>query len=525
MIAKRDNMLVIDLGTSKVRCAVVSVDGMIVEYALVPQEHFLPRTGWFEQSPDAWWKKTTEAVRRVLASPEVDSARLAGLCVCGHMHSPVPLDREGELVLERVQLWSDKRCADMASAFGGDLSVAEAQGRTGNPPTPGWLGFKLAWMRENQPRAYSRTAVILTAKDFINYRLTGALTTDYSEASGSFLLNQATLTYDPAMAGALGLDISLLPPIRESSDVIGEVSASASSETGLPRGLPVVAGGGDFPVAMLGAGALRPKTGADITGTSTVLSSFGAAPVLDARVCNLRTPIAGWASFTTLEAGGASLHWLWKLLDDQQRSLDEINDLAEQIPPGSDQLLFLPYLHGERMGRQANSRAQFFGASNRHGKGHFYRAAIEGTAFAARQNLELMRQAGIEFDYIIASGGGARSRLWLNIKANIYGIPIVVPQNLETGIVGGAVLAGIGTGVYRDIDRAINRLVHSGPPVLPDPALSEYYHHLYEVFVRLYRIGGPLCAELDALANLGQEKSFQESPSAGTGGINQRSSE
>jgi sugar (pentulose or hexulose) kinase len=208
----------------------------------------------------------------------------------------------------------------------------------------------------------------------------------------------------------------------------------------------------------------------------------------------------GWIPFTVLDAGGDSLGWMRRVLGGRKTDFSQLIELACTAPAGSEGLLFLPYLTGERMGEHPNSRGQFFGIASRHNQGHLYRAVMEGVAFASRRNMELLQVAGVEFERLVVSGGGARASCWLSIKASIYGRPLLVPENTETGLLGGAALAGLGIGVYANPAEAVGRLVRLRPPIFPEPALVDYYTELYGVFQRLYETSGALCARLDALA-------------------------
>jgi xylulokinase len=503
MAANRADFLVIDVGTSNVRTAIITSHGDVVAFSAQGHEQRTPCLGWFEQSPLAWWQAVVATIRQVLAGPEIDIKTLAGVCICGQMHSPVPIDADGRLLLEWVQLWNDKRCTPHCLDFARRPDADALRLRTGNPITSAWTGFKVAWLRDHQPQIYHRAVTFLTPKDFINFRLTDVCATDYSEASGSFLMNRQSLDYDEAILDALALDRCKFPPIYPPHHVIGGVTTHAAAETALPAGLPVVAGGGDFPVAMLGSGVIEPGLGADISGTSVIISASARFPVRASGIENLCAVSGGWIPFTVLDAGGDSLHWIRHVLRNPQTDFSQLIELARTVPAGSEGLLFLPYLTGERMGEHSNSRAQFFGITRRHSQAHLYRAVIEGVAFASRRNIDLLQASGVDFEQIVVSGGGARASFWLSNKASIYDRPLLVPENIETGLVGGAALAGLGVGVYSDPTEAIARLVRFRPPIFPQPALVDYYAELYGVFQRLYEASGELCARLDALAASG----------------------
>ncbi len=237
--------LAIDIGTGSVRSAVVDTVGRVVAFAARPHDQHVPRPGWSEQSPQEWWEGVCATLGEVLRAPDVAKDRIEGICVCGQMHGPVPIDADGQVLLDRVQLWNDKRPADLVDGFAGNADVAALKETTGNPPAPSWIAFKVAWIKQHQPDVYDRAAAFLTPKDFVNFRLTGEIATDHSEASGSYLLNCRSMEYDAAAAAAVGVDLGKFAPAYHSAHPIGRVSEGTAAATGLPAGLPVVAGGGD----------------------------------------------------------------------------------------------------------------------------------------------------------------------------------------------------------------------------------------------------------------------------------------
>jgi xylulokinase len=494
-MADERSVVAIDVGTGSVRAALVAADGRILAFAARTHEQHTPRPDWSEQSPSAWWEGVCACLQELRAAvPEVPVEAVAA---CGQMHGPVPIGASGDVLAERVQLWNDKRPAGLVAAFAGRAEAPTAAEVVANPPAPAWIAFKIAWLRDHAPQVYERAAVFLTPKDFVNWRLTGVAATDYSEASGSFVLAWRTRAYDPALAAALGIDLAKLPRPVPAQAIIGRVTAEAARATGLPAGVPVVAGGGDFLVALLGSGVSEPGIGSDITGTSTLISVHARAPILDPRVMNLHAAGEGWVPFAMIDAGGDAVRWARRLLDAPGTDFARITELAATSAAGAEGLVFLPYLNGERLGPHGNARAQFFGVTARHGKAHFYRAVMEGCAIASKRNIRVMQGAGAAFERVVASGGGAKARLWLEIKANVYGLPVIVPEEPESGILGCAALAGTAVGLHPDLPTATRRLVRHGPPILPDPVLVERYARIEEIFTDLYLAAGPFYDRLD----------------------------
>ncbi len=337
-------------------------------------------------------------------------------------------------------------------------------------------------------------------KDYINLRLTGEISMDRTEAACSFLMDPVSGDWSPVLCDRLGIDLRKLPPIRRPGDLLGRVTASAARATGLAEGTPVLVGGGDYPLALLGSGACRPGVGSDVTGTSAIITVIADRPLLDPEICNVGTVEGGWGSFVLLDSGGDAMRWARRALHDKALGYDEMVARAETAPPGADGLLFLPYLSGERLGAHRNARAQLFGITASHGLGHLHRAVLEGVAFAVTRHIRTMEAAsGRKLDRVVASGGGAKTALWLKIKASAYGIPIVVPQEAECGVFGCAALAATATGRFATVQQAAGSFVRYASEIVPDPRWAETYGRMQPIFDRLYHQSQALYDDLDAL--------------------------
>lgn len=324
---------------------------------------------------------------------------------------------------------------------------------------------------------------------------------DRGDASCSFLMDPRTGAWSPGMADAVGLDTRRLPPIREGVEILGRVTRDAALATGLLEGTPVLVGGADYPMALFGSGACRPGLASDVTGTSCILTLIAEAPLLDPEICNVATVEGHWGPFVLLETGGDAVRWARRALHGNAVGYDQVVAEAATARAGADALFFLPYLAGERLGRHRNARAQFFGLAATHGLPELQRATLEGVAFAAARHLRIMEAAtGRRVDRVIASGGGAKTALWLKIKASIYGVPILVPVEAECGIVGCAALAQTAMGRHRSLGAAADALVRTAAEIAPDPAWSEVYARMQPVFDRLYTHSQAFYDDLDGLA-------------------------
>jgi xylulokinase len=496
---KKDLLLAFDVGTSSVRAALVTESGKILAFAAKELEQVIPRFGWSQQSPRAWWDGLVFSVRHVLERVAHGADRIAAIAGCGQMHGTVLLDQAGELVLEEVPIWNDKRTRELVARFSAEHDPKALFPIVANPPTVAWPAFKLAWIKQNLPKAYDTARTVLMPKDYINFKLTSERRIDLSEASSSYLFDCDANDWSEQILNLFGLDPAKLPPIGQATELLGVVTKEAAEITGLRAGTPVAVGAGDFPVALLGSGVTSPGTGCDITGTSTVIAILAEHPAADPVISNVRAIIGGWAAFTILDASGDAMRWVRRSFHPEEpHSYDQMIALAEKVPAGADNLLFLPYLNGERLAPQPNSRAQFFGLTSRHTAGHLCRAVMEGVAFATKKNIDVMKSRGYRLDRMATAAGGARTRLWLEIKASVYNTAILVPSEPECGVLGCAMLAGFTAGFFSSLESACSDLVRYEGEILPNPAWSDRYQKLQSLFDDLYQSSERFWDRLDS---------------------------
>ena len=496
----RDLSFAIDVGTGSIRSALVDRGGAILALASREHEQIVPRFGWSEQRPADWWAGSVATVREVLTLVEGAPARVAALCACGQMHGTVLVDDHGRPTRDAVPLWNDKRTLGGVEAFVARHRPAAYLARTANPPSPAWPAFKLRWMAEHDAQALARAVTVLMPKDWINLRLTGVRATDRTEASMSFLMDAATGDWSDELLALTGVRRGLLAPIRDPLDVIGPLAADAAGELGLPAGLPVLAGAGDYPAALLGSGVMAPGMASDVTGTSTIITLLHEAPVIDAQVSNVATVEGNWGSLTLLDAGGDAVRWARRAFHANRRGYDEVTQAAAGAEAGAGGLFFLPYLSGERFGEHRNSRAQFFGLTAAHGLPELHRAVLEGVAFSVRLALGALQGDAPRPERFVAAGGGAKSGLWLRIKASMYGVPYLVPRELECGVVGAAAMMAAAVGDAPDLAAAVGRMVAFEREVAPEPEWAARYDRMMPIYERLHRSAQGFYDDLDALA-------------------------
>lgn len=484
-----NNLLALDIGTQSARAAVVSETGEIIGISQKKHDVDSPQPGWAQQRPEEWWQEICAAIRDVLAETGVSAESIAAVASCGQMHGPVGVDREGKVTTEWVQLWCDKRCDAQVGAISENHDGEKLAKIAGSHANPAWTGIKVRWHRDHEPQVYELTEKFLVPKDFINFRLTGVAAGDPSEASGSFLWDCQSEGYSSELADAVGVDLDKFPPIHPSQAVIGKVTDAAAAASGLPSGVPVVAGGGDFPVSMLGFGIVGDGVTADVTGTSMLLATHSEKPLLDPAIQNLRHAVDGWIPFTILDCGGMSMKWCKDFVDaasGRDVSYDELIDMAEKAPVGSEGLLFYPYMLGERRSENTTARGGYFGLSLNHSAPHFVRAVMEGVALAIGKDVVQFRNLGHDVRQIFSVGGGTRNKLWNQIKADVFQVPLELSDEPEAGLKGAALLAAAGVGLIEDpVATAVERRT-SSTTVHPDAKSGTEYEPVQAEFIRVY---------------------------------------
>jgi xylulokinase len=492
---KPDHLLAVDIGTQSARAALVDFEGRIVASSSYLYDLDSPAPGWAQQDARIWWSATAYNIRTILTETGIDPERVAAVAAGGQMHCTIPLNGEGEVLTPYVQIWCDKRNADLVAENEQRPGIASAVDLVGNTPSPAWLGWKIKWVQQYQPEVYATTWKFLTAGAYITYKLTGAPTIDYAEASGSFLMNAQTEEWSSRMFELVGIDQDKLPPIVACTEVAGGVNEAAAEETGLVSGTAVAAGGSDMMATLLAAGLTEVGQAVDVAGTAAMMCIMAEKPGTDLRLQNLHHGMPGWVTFGIVETGGGSLKWFKDTLcheeimeaekdgDSPYRLLDL---KAAQVPPGAEGLLFYPYLLGERGLGSPYSRGVFFGLSQRTNKGAMTRAVMEGIIFDMRRMLEIAEMNGTQVSEIRAVGGGAQSPLWNQIRADIYGRPVAVLKNFEGGTLGSAMIAGVAGGVYPDLPTAAEQLVAVEEVLQPNPDVTPFYDQQFEVFKDLH---------------------------------------
>jgi len=483
-----DCFLGVDVGTSGVKAILVSPAGEVTAGATSPLSMSTPRPGWAEQDPEAWWTATIASIRLVIErnSP----ARIAAVGISGQMHSSVFLDKSGR-VIRPALLWCDGRttaeCTEITARAGGEERLRDW---VRNPALEGFTLPKVLWLRNHEPDSFARLATVLLAKDYIRFRLTGVLSTEPSDASGTLMFDPALLRWSQEMLRAVGLPGALLPEVRGSAEVHGNVTGPSAEATGLEAGTPVVGGGSDNACGAAGVGAIEPGEAVASWGTSGTVLAPTAEPLVDPLLrahtfCHV-LPRMWFVMGVVLSAGGA-FAWYRDLfareLAGSARADDLLTEEAAKVPPGAEGVTFLPYLQGERTPhRDASLRGAFLGLSQAHTRAHLTRAVLEGISFAMRESLAILQELGLSPSRLLLTGGGARNPFIRRLQAEVYGVPVSTVDREEGPAYGAALLAAVGAGVFPDLPAAVRATRSRGTIETPDPMRHEEYHVIYQRF-------------------------------------------
>lgn len=487
-------LLGIDIGTSACKVAAFRTDGTVAAASTREYPVYYPAPGYAEQDCEQWWRAVCLAIRDCLEV--VPAGDIAGIGVDGQSWSCIPVDREGN-VLHRTPIWMDMRCAELCGEVLKEVGHERIFEVAKNPFQPSYTTPKILWFRKHHPEIYKKTACFLQSNSYIVYRLTDVFSQDKSQGYGLHVYDMAKGCYDPDLCNTLKIDQERLAPIFECHQVVGCVTRAAFEQTGLPTGIPVVAGGLDAACGTLGAGVCRPGQTQEQGGQAGGMSICEDKPMADPRLILSNHVIPGlWLLQGGTVAGGASYRWIAKALGQYEASVADqtggsqmalMDKEAAAVCAGSDGVIFLPYLSGERSPIwDPDACGMFFGLAFGKGKGHFYRAVLEGTAYALRHNIDIARQVGACVTSMNSIGGAASSPLWMQIKADVTGTPMRAPRADTATTLGAALLAGVGTGIYSDFDQAVQKTIRIEKEYIPNLEKAQVYDRFFEIYLRLY---------------------------------------
>ncbi len=491
-------LLGIDLGTSGTKTVLFAEDGTILASASAEYPLYQPQNGWAEQDADDWIDAAFTTIRAVLDKSGTPPEDIAALGISGQMHGLVMLGADGR-PLRRSIIWADQRtgaeCEEMTRRVGAKRMIDI----TANPALTGFTASKILWVRNHEPDTYAACRHILLPKDYLRYRLTGELATEVSDASGMQLLDVPKRRWSDEVLGALDIAPSLLARVYESPEVTGNISPEAAKLTGLSTRTAVVGGAGDNAAAAVGMGVVEEGRAFTTIGTSGVVFAHTDGPRIDplGRVHTFCCAVPGaWHVMGVVQAAGLSLRWFRDTFCQAEKDVaaamdtdpyELMNAAIEQSPIGANRLLFLPYLMGERTPHlDPDCRGAFVGLSAMHTRRDMMRAVMEGATYALKDSLTVLSGMEVTPREMLVCGGGAKSPLWRQMIADMFGLPVRMAASSEGAALGVAILAGVGAGLYPDVKTACQNMIRYGGAQTPDAGANAYYARGYETYRALY---------------------------------------
>ena len=499
-----------DLGTSGNKASLYDTNGALGASVLYEYPTYYPDVNWVEQDAEDWWKAVCVSTKQLMEKAKVSPNEIIAVSFSAQMMGCLLVDRNGE-PLSNMIIWADMRSKQQEQYLIDRVGMERVYRITGHRASASYSAAKLLWMRDNRPEVYGRAYKMLHAKDYIIHKLTGNFVTDYSDASGTNLLDLEKKVWSKEILDAVEIPEGLLPDLHASTDVAGGITAAAAAATGLLEGTPVVIGGGDGSCACVGAGVVREGKTYNVIGSSSWISCATRKPVFDDQMRTFNWVHLDPQYITpcgTMQAAGYSFSWLKNTLCDSEAALAKetgertysiIDREILQSPPGSNKVLYLPYLLGERSPRwNKDARGAFVGLSVTSTKADILRSVLEGVGYNLKIILDILEKS-IPIEEVTVIGGGARGHVWLQILSDIWQKPVAVPRYLEEATsIGAAVCAGVGVGAFESFD-VIDRINDTQEILQPNPENAEIYGKLFSVFDTAYN---GLLGTYDALAKI-----------------------
>ena len=489
----------IDIGTSATKTVLFDEQCKVLASASVEYPFYQPHNGWAEQNPEDWWNATVSTIQKVLADSGVRAEEVKGIGLSGQMHGLTLLDEECQVIRPAI-LWCDQRTAKECEQLTELVGKERLMQITANPALTGFTASKILWVRNNEPQNYAKIRHILLPKDYVRFRLTGEFATDVSDASGMQLLDIANRCWSQEVLQKLELDEAWLARVYESPEVTGTVSPAAAEATGLSPSTVVVGGAGDNAAAAVGTGVVTDGKAVVTIGTSGVVFSHSSKMTVDpaGRVHTFCCAVPGcWHVMGVTQAAGLSLKWFRdQFCSDYLQRAKELgvdpyvlmDQDAEKVPAGSNRLLYLPYLMGERTPHlDPDCRGVFFGLSGIHEKADLIRAVMEGVSFSLKDCQRIILDMGVPVKEMMACGGGGTSKLWRQMLADLFECDVNTLSTNQGGCLGAAILAGVGAGLYDSVPAACEQFIHKKATCSPVQSETERYRELYPIYQDLYR--------------------------------------
>jgi len=488
----------LDVGTTGAKALLIDASGKVIDTASSEYPMFNPRPLWSEQDPEDWWNAVKISFQKIIAGSSINRDEVKGIGLTGQMHGLVLLDTYGKVIRPCI-MWNDQRTAAECEEINSLIGFNKILKITGNAVLPGFTAPKIIWVRKNEPEIYEKSAHILLPKDYIRYRLTNEFATDVSDASGTLLLDVNNRDWSNEILSGLDLPGTWMPAVHESPEVTGVLTKEAAEATGLAEGIPVVAGAGDQAAGGVGTGTVKNGIVSVVLGTSGVVFSHTDNLKIEPEgrlhsFCHA-SPGTWHVMGVTLSAAG-SFRWFRDTFCGQEidlaaREKTDVYELltlqASEIAPGSEGLIFLPYLTGERTPYpDPDAKATFTGITVRHNRKHFIRSVLEGVAYSLKDCLELIKKTGLDINEIRLSGGGAKNNLWIQIIADVFETELVTLNSTEGASYGAALLASVGTGNFKSVEEACNKSIYRKETIYPLTENILRYKDYYEIYKNLY---------------------------------------
>lgn len=479
----------IDVGTGGSRAVLIDADGRITASATVEHVMFAsPNVGWAEQDAEDWWRASAAAVRAILAENEISAEQIKSVGFSGQMHGAVLLDARDNVLRPSI-IWCDQRTSEQCETITTKIGAEKLIELVSNPALTNFTLPKMLWVRENEPEIWAQVKTVLLPKDYVRFRLTADKASDVSDSSGTLLFDVANRRWSTKMFDALELDRSLMPQVYESIEITGSISAAGAEATGLIEGTPVVAGAGDNAAGAVGMGIVSTGTVSATIGTSGVVFAVTDEPSIDlkGRIHTFCHAIPNrWHVTGVTQGAGLSLRWFRENFAAAD-SYEKLTEEAANAPAGADGLFWTPYLMGERTPHiDPHARAALIGLTVSHTKAHIVRAVLEGVAFSLRDCLEIFKELNVPVEIIRLGGGGARSALWRQIQADIYGRKVEIVEAEEGATFGAALLAGVGVGAWQTVEEACQKVIRVAHRIEPDLPTTELMNRQYQIYQAIY---------------------------------------
>ncbi|MEE4195220.1 MAG: xylulokinase [Anaerolineae bacterium] len=482
-------LLGIDISTTSAKALLIDATGKVIATRATEIPLSTPKPLWSEQNPADWWQGVLRSIQALMDDSRIAPSDIAAVGLTGQMHGLTMLDEKGEVIRPAI-LWNDQRtgkqCEDIHTIFGREkfLSIS------GNVALTGFTAPKVLWVKQNEPEAFKKCRHILLPKDYIRYKLSGTYASDRAGGSGTVLFDIKHRDWSSEIMTALGIPGSWLPKTFEGTEITGTISAEAAALTGLLEGTPIVGGGGDQAAGAVGMGAVLPGIVSLTLGTSGVIFATTDNPYIEeqGRLHSFCHAMPGrWHLMGVMLSAAGSLKWFHDNVAPAELYDDFLNPTTN-IPLGAEGLYFLPYLTGERTPYpDPLARGAFIGLTLRHTIPHMTRAVLEGVAFGLRDSFELMKKTGLtDIHQVRVSGGGAKSPIWRQILANVLNVELVTVNTSEGGAFGAALCAGVGAGIWKDIDQACDSTISLTGSTKPNPESVAQYERCYQVYSGLY---------------------------------------